>query len=281
MIPEAALPDVAVRDGKVWLPRLLTELGLAASNGEARRLIEQGGVRLDDDGADGSGLEMEPAVASRAQFSRWASGSSCASSRPPGSAAATILSPTRRSGRRTYSLPRYNECRSEQGGWRMGAIRRGSSMAKAGGAIRAAWPGRQYLLSLVFATLGCGQEPAAPAGAVLTRAVATAIDMGHQYELKRFRAAQPRRPMCASKRDRRPRMLRTIGRRTVSRDGLRGLAIALAPLSRVLSDYASRGSQHWRRWWPVLQIGRSRPNTRAPEMPNPAYRQVDALSMSA
>jgi tyrosyl-tRNA synthetase len=47
-IPEAAVPPGAIRDGKVWLPRLLTETGLVASNGEARRLIEQGGVRVGD-----------------------------------------------------------------------------------------------------------------------------------------------------------------------------------------------------------------------------------------
>jgi tyrosyl-tRNA synthetase len=47
-IPEKELPAGAVKDGKVWLPRLLTEMGLVSSNGEARRLIEQGGVRIDD-----------------------------------------------------------------------------------------------------------------------------------------------------------------------------------------------------------------------------------------
>lgn len=47
-IPEVPLPAAAVRDGRVWLPRLLTETGLVSSNGEARRLIEQGGVRIDD-----------------------------------------------------------------------------------------------------------------------------------------------------------------------------------------------------------------------------------------
>jgi tyrosyl-tRNA synthetase len=33
--------------GLYWLPRVLWGLGLATSKGEARRLIEQGGVRLD------------------------------------------------------------------------------------------------------------------------------------------------------------------------------------------------------------------------------------------
>jgi tyrosyl-tRNA synthetase len=46
-IEESPIPATAVKDGKVWLPRLLAALGLAASNSDARRLIEQGGVRLD------------------------------------------------------------------------------------------------------------------------------------------------------------------------------------------------------------------------------------------
>jgi tyrosyl-tRNA synthetase len=46
-VPERELPDGAVQDGKVWLPRLLALTGLASSNADARRLIEQGGVRID------------------------------------------------------------------------------------------------------------------------------------------------------------------------------------------------------------------------------------------
>jgi tyrosyl-tRNA synthetase len=60
-IPEAALPDEAVKDGKVWLPRLLSGLGLAASNGEARRLIEQGGVKLNDQVIKDSAAELPAA----------------------------------------------------------------------------------------------------------------------------------------------------------------------------------------------------------------------------
>lgn len=48
-IPEVVLPAGVVRDGRVWLPRLLVAAGLAGSNAEARRAIEGGGVRLDGD----------------------------------------------------------------------------------------------------------------------------------------------------------------------------------------------------------------------------------------
>ena len=48
-IEEAEIPPDASKgkDGLIWLPQLLAALGLAPSNSAARRLIEQGGVRLD------------------------------------------------------------------------------------------------------------------------------------------------------------------------------------------------------------------------------------------
>lgn len=46
-IPEAAVPGAAVDGDTVYLPALIAELGLAKSRGEARRLISQGGVKLD------------------------------------------------------------------------------------------------------------------------------------------------------------------------------------------------------------------------------------------
>ena len=46
-VPERAVPEAAVKDGRVWLPRLLVELGLASSNSDARRLVSGGGVKLD------------------------------------------------------------------------------------------------------------------------------------------------------------------------------------------------------------------------------------------
>ena len=62
VVPEAAVPAEAVREGRVWLPRLLTGLGMASSNGEARRLVEQGGVRLDDTVLEDPGAEFDPAT---------------------------------------------------------------------------------------------------------------------------------------------------------------------------------------------------------------------------
>jgi tyrosyl-tRNA synthetase len=46
-VPEAEIPTEAIREGRVWLPRMLVELGQAASNADARRKIAQGGVRID------------------------------------------------------------------------------------------------------------------------------------------------------------------------------------------------------------------------------------------
>jgi tyrosyl-tRNA synthetase len=42
-----AIPPSAVRDGQVWVVALLAEAGLVGSRGEARRLVDQGAVRLD------------------------------------------------------------------------------------------------------------------------------------------------------------------------------------------------------------------------------------------
>src|SRR5438093_1084092 len=43
-VREVRLPSA---DQRIWVPKLLVTLGMAKSNGEARRLIEQGGVSLD------------------------------------------------------------------------------------------------------------------------------------------------------------------------------------------------------------------------------------------
>jgi tyrosyl-tRNA synthetase len=46
-VPEVPLPAGAAEGGRVWLPRLLALLGMASSNGDARRLVASGAVRLD------------------------------------------------------------------------------------------------------------------------------------------------------------------------------------------------------------------------------------------
>jgi tyrosyl-tRNA synthetase len=45
-VPEADIPGDAIDGPNVYLPRVLAELGLAKSGSEARRLIEQGGVKV-------------------------------------------------------------------------------------------------------------------------------------------------------------------------------------------------------------------------------------------
>jgi tyrosyl-tRNA synthetase len=57
-VPNLAIPPDLVLDGRVYLPKLLAVLGLADSNSHARRLIEQGGVRLDGQPVDGEALEL-------------------------------------------------------------------------------------------------------------------------------------------------------------------------------------------------------------------------------
>lgn len=59
-VPEVAIPAGVVRDGTIWLPRLLAETGLAGSNADARRLIEGGGVRLDGETVEDSNTEVAP-----------------------------------------------------------------------------------------------------------------------------------------------------------------------------------------------------------------------------
>jgi tyrosyl-tRNA synthetase len=56
-----AIPPAAVRDGAVWVVALLAEAGLVGSRGEARRLVDQGAVRLDGKPVDS--VEQSWAVA--------------------------------------------------------------------------------------------------------------------------------------------------------------------------------------------------------------------------
>ncbi|MCZ6679148.1 MAG: tyrosine--tRNA ligase, partial [Candidatus Poribacteria bacterium] len=46
-LPEVTIPASALTDGKIWIANLIKEAGFAKSSGEARRLVQQGGVSLD------------------------------------------------------------------------------------------------------------------------------------------------------------------------------------------------------------------------------------------
>jgi tyrosyl-tRNA synthetase len=48
-MPEVEIPTDAVKEGRIWICRVLTVTGMAKGTGEARRLIEQGGVSLNGD----------------------------------------------------------------------------------------------------------------------------------------------------------------------------------------------------------------------------------------
>lgn len=45
-LPEVVIPPSSLTDGKIWIVDLMQQAGLAKSSSDARRLIQQGGVRL-------------------------------------------------------------------------------------------------------------------------------------------------------------------------------------------------------------------------------------------
>jgi tyrosyl-tRNA synthetase len=47
-IPPVIIPPAQRKDGKLWIVSLLVTAGLAESNGAARRLIQQGAVKVND-----------------------------------------------------------------------------------------------------------------------------------------------------------------------------------------------------------------------------------------
>ncbi len=68
-LPERSIDPDWLRDGTVWLPRLLTGLGLVASNGEARRMVQQGAVSLDGEKLSDPAAEL-PAEALKGKVLR-------------------------------------------------------------------------------------------------------------------------------------------------------------------------------------------------------------------
>jgi tyrosyl-tRNA synthetase len=57
-IEEYKIPEAELTDGKIWIAKLLVIAGLAASNGEARRLIKGGGVSLDGEKITDDAMEL-------------------------------------------------------------------------------------------------------------------------------------------------------------------------------------------------------------------------------
>jgi tyrosyl-tRNA synthetase len=59
-VQEYVIPPEELRDGRIEVARLLTLAGLAASNREGRRKIQEGGVYLDDERVADPSLEVAP-----------------------------------------------------------------------------------------------------------------------------------------------------------------------------------------------------------------------------
>ena len=57
-IPEAVIPESELADGTIWVCKLATLTGLTASNGEARRLIQNRGLKLDGEAVTDVNLQV-------------------------------------------------------------------------------------------------------------------------------------------------------------------------------------------------------------------------------
>ncbi len=69
-VPEAQLPPDSIDGDVVYLPRVLAELGLAASRGEARRLLAQGGVRINGEQVTSEELPLRDVAGALIQVGR-------------------------------------------------------------------------------------------------------------------------------------------------------------------------------------------------------------------
>ena len=57
-LPEVVISASALSGGKIWIARLITQAGFAKSSSEARRLVQQGGVRLEGERITDPTLEI-------------------------------------------------------------------------------------------------------------------------------------------------------------------------------------------------------------------------------
>jgi tyrosyl-tRNA synthetase len=58
-IPEVEIPASELKEGRIWVARLFTLAGLTPSNAEARRLIQNRGLRIDGEVVTDPGLEVD------------------------------------------------------------------------------------------------------------------------------------------------------------------------------------------------------------------------------
>lgn len=69
-VREAPVPPEALVDGALSLPKVIAALGLAASRGEAKRLIAQGGVKLDGEPVETEEVPLERAAGALLQVGK-------------------------------------------------------------------------------------------------------------------------------------------------------------------------------------------------------------------
>ena len=58
-MPSTEISPEDLKDGSIGLLTLLVKCGLAASNGEARRLVQQGGILLDGEKASDPAMQVK------------------------------------------------------------------------------------------------------------------------------------------------------------------------------------------------------------------------------
>ena len=52
-------PAAELKDGRIWIAKLVVTCGFAKSNGEAKRLVKQGGVSIDGDAISDESSDLE------------------------------------------------------------------------------------------------------------------------------------------------------------------------------------------------------------------------------
>ncbi|MEW6358465.1 MAG: tyrosine--tRNA ligase [Planctomycetota bacterium] len=58
-IPDVTIPARDLKDGKIWIAKLIVACGFAQSNGEAKRLVKQGGVTIDGDAISDDAADLD------------------------------------------------------------------------------------------------------------------------------------------------------------------------------------------------------------------------------